>query len=229
MIATNASRRKLGFIRQDLADLPDGFPACVIREGKITRADGLPLEWEQYDLLPEDFPAMLAEAGELEILLRPTPAHADKAGNLVKLLDHYLSCHRRGKTHWSPELRIRPYRRTLAPDVMFFKNPKPEWKQESVTHIDQIPDPAVKIVSPSNVGKKWEANLAFYHEAGFPEFWLVRLDSSVEIWRAAEPKVTSRLCAPFLSAARPDGGRKSSTIRSSRSVLNGSRPISAAG
>ena len=56
MIGAHASRRKLGFIRQDLADLPDSFPACVIREGKIARADGLPLGWEQYDLLPKDFP-----------------------------------------------------------------------------------------------------------------------------------------------------------------------------
>ena len=55
MIVTHGSRRKLGFIRQDLVDLPNDFPACVIREGKITRADGLPLKWEQYDLLREDF------------------------------------------------------------------------------------------------------------------------------------------------------------------------------
>jgi Putative restriction endonuclease len=59
---------------------------------------------------------------------------------------------------------------------MFFENPKPEWKQEFVAHIDQIPDLAVEIVSPSNVGKKWEDNLAFYHEAGFPEFWLVQVE-----------------------------------------------------
>src|ERR1700757_497353 len=58
-------------------------------------------------------------------------------------------------------------------------------------HIDQIPDLAVEIVSPSNVGKKWEDNLAFYHEAGFPEFWLVQLGSNVQIWRAAEPKMNS--------------------------------------
>ena len=113
----------------------------------------------------------------------------------MNLLDHYLSCHRAGETYWGPELRIRPYRRTLAPDVMFYENPKPEWKQESVAHIDQIPDLAVEIVSPSNVGKKWEDNLAFYHEAGFPEFWLVQLDNSVEISRAAEPKMNS-ICKP---------------------------------
>ena len=73
MIGTHASRRKLGFIRQDLADLPDSFPACVIREGKIARADGLPLEWEQYDLLGEGFLATLTEDGELQISLRHTP------------------------------------------------------------------------------------------------------------------------------------------------------------
>ena len=58
-----------------------------------------------------------------------------------------------------------------------------------MTHIDHIPDLAVEIVSPSNRGKKSEDNLAFYDEAGFPEFWLVQLDGSVEIWCAAEPKM----------------------------------------
>jgi hypothetical protein len=43
--------------------------------------------------------------------------------------------------------------------------------------------------------KKGGDNLAFYHEAGFTEFWLVRLDSSVEIWRSAEPKMNS-VCKP---------------------------------
>jgi Uma2 family endonuclease len=186
---------KVGFIQGDLAHLPGAFPPCVIRDGKIARADGLPLEWEHYDLLDEGFPATLTEDGELQMSPRPTPAHEEKAANLFTLLKHFSTCQRAGKAYLGPELRIRPYRRTLAPDVMFFKNPKPEWKQESVTHIDQIPDLAVEIVSPSNVGRKWEANLAFYHEAGFPEFWLVRLDSSVEIWRAAEPKMNS-VCKP---------------------------------
>jgi Uma2 family endonuclease len=182
---------EIGFTQEDLADLPDAFPPCVIRDGKITRADGLPLEWEQYDLLGEGFPATLTEGGELQMSPRPTPAHEEKAANLFTLLKHFSTCQRAGKAYLGPELRIRPYRRTLAPDVMFFKHPKPEWKQESATQIDQIPDLAVEIVSPSNVGKKWEDNLAFYHEAGFPEFWLVQLDNSVKIGRAAEPKMST--------------------------------------
>jgi hypothetical protein len=79
--------------------------------------------------------------------------------------------------------------------LMFFKNPKAEWKEESVTHIDQIPDLAVGIVSPSNKGKKWEDNLAFYHQAGFPEFWLVQLDGAIEIWRASQPNIHTT-CRP---------------------------------
>jgi Uma2 family endonuclease len=180
---------RLAFTEEDLAHLPDSFPRCVIRAGKIVRADGLPLEWEQYDLLGEDFPATLTETGELEMSPRPTPAHEQKATNLFTLLNHFSTCQREGKTYLGPELRIRPYRRTVVPDLMFFKNPKPEWNEESVTHIDQIPDLAVEIVSPSNKGKKWEDNLAFYREAGFPEFWLVQLDGSVEIWRTSRPNV----------------------------------------
>jgi Uma2 family endonuclease len=182
-------KEEFAFTEEDLADLPGSFPACVIREGKIARVDGLPLEWEQYDLLGEGFPATLTENGELQMSPRPTPAHEDKAANLFTLLKHFSTCQQRGKAYLGPELRIPPYRRTVAPDVMFFKIPKAEWKQESVTHIDQIPDLAVEIVSPSNRGKKWEDNLAFYRQAGFPEFWLVQLDGSVEIWRAAEPKM----------------------------------------
>lgn len=182
---------KVGFTRGDLANLPDAFPPCVIRDGKIARADGLPLEWEQYDQLDEGFPATLTEDGELQMSPRPTPAHEGKAANLFTLLNHFSTCQREGKTYFGPELRIRPYRRTLVPDLMFFKNPKAQWNEESVTHIDQVPDLAVEIVSPSNKGKKWEDNLAFYRQAGFPEFWLVQLDGAVEIWRAVEPKMNA--------------------------------------
>ena len=48
-------------------------------------------------------------------------------------------------------------------------------------------------MSPSNLGKKWEDNLAFYRQLAFPEFWLVRLDGSIEIARSAEPK-TNAVC-----------------------------------
>jgi Uma2 family endonuclease len=189
MSVMRVSQEKLGFTQEDLADLPDAFPPCVIRDGKITRADGLPLEWEQYDLLGEGFPATLTEDGELQMSPRPRPAHEKKGMNLAQLLNHYLSCQPGGETYLGPELRIRPYRRTIVPDVMFFRSPKPEWNQESTTHLDQIPDLAVEIVSPSNVGKNWEDNLAFYRHAAFPEVWLVQLDGSVQIWRT-EPKMT---------------------------------------
>jgi hypothetical protein len=109
---------------------------------------------------------------------------------VYSLVDHYLICQPGGKTYLGPELRIHPYRRTLAPDVMFFRNPKPEW-EESATYIDKIPDLTVELVSPSNRGKKWEDNFDFYRQAAFPEVWLVQLDGRVEITRAFEPKVNA--------------------------------------
>jgi hypothetical protein len=114
---------EVGFTQGDLADLPDAFPPCVIRDGKIARADGLPLEWEQYDLLDEGFPATLTEDGELQMSPRPPPAHEKKAKNLVKLLDYYLSCQSGGETYLGPELRIRPYRRSLVPMSCIFGTP----------------------------------------------------------------------------------------------------------
>jgi Putative restriction endonuclease len=75
---------------------------------------------------------------------------------------------------------------------MYFRDPNPEW-EKSATYIDQIPDLAVEIVSPSNLGKKWEDHLTFYRQLAFPEFWLVHLDGSIEIWRSAEPK-TNAVC-----------------------------------
>jgi Uma2 family endonuclease len=177
------------FTQEDLAHLPHSYPRCVIREGKIARADGIPLEWEQYDLLGEGFPATLTEDGELQMSPRPRPAHETKAKNLMKLLDHYLFCHPGGETYLGPELRIHPYRRTLVPDLMFFRNPNSEW-EESATYIDQIPELAVEIVSPSNMGRKWEDNLAFYGQADFPEVWVIQLDGSVQIWHA-EPKMSA--------------------------------------
>jgi Uma2 family endonuclease len=177
------AEEELVFIKEDLAELPEGFPHCVIKDGKIARADGLPLEWEQYELLDENFPATLTETGELQMSPRPRPAHETKAATLYKLLDRYLTCESGGQAFLGPELRIAPYRRTIVPDLMFFRNPKPEWDQAETTHIDQIPDLVVEIMSPSNKGKKWEDNVAFYREAAFPEIWFFRLDGTVEIWR----------------------------------------------
>jgi Uma2 family endonuclease len=184
------AEEELVFTQEDLAELPESFPPCVIRDGKIARADGLPLEWEQYDLLDEGFPATLTETGELQMSPRPRPAHETKAAKLYKLLDHYLTCEPGGQTFLGPELRIIPFRRTVVPDAMFFRNPKPEWDQDEVTHIDQIPDLVVEIVSPSNRGKKWEENIAFYREADFPEIWFFQLDGSAEIWRR-EPNMNA--------------------------------------
>ena len=66
--AARSLRRRAGFYKRIFGVLPDGFPRCVIGAGKIARADGLPLEWEQYDLLGEGFPATLTEDGELQRL-----------------------------------------------------------------------------------------------------------------------------------------------------------------
>ena len=49
---------RLAFTEEDLAYLPDSFPRCVIRAGRIARADGMPLKWEDCQLLEEDFPAL---------------------------------------------------------------------------------------------------------------------------------------------------------------------------
>jgi Uma2 family endonuclease len=134
---------------------------------------------------------MLTEEGELQMSPRPTPAHESKVKNLLKLLDHYLSCHPGGKIYVGPELRIHPYRRTLVPDLMYFGEPKVEWDQESTMYIDRIPDLAVEVVSPSNVGRKWEENLDFYRQVDFPEVWLVQLEGAVDVWRPAGPGVTA--------------------------------------
>ena len=211
-----------GFTAEDLADLPHAFPPCLIRDGKIARADGLPLEWEQYDQLGEGFPATLTEDGELQMSPRPTPAHEGKATNLFTLLNHFSTCQREGKTYFGPELRIRPYRRTLVPDLMFFKNPKAQWNEESVTHIDQVPDLAVEIVSPSNKGKKWEDNLAFYRQAGFTEFWLVQLDGAVE---HALPRVNLIVVAKapierVLTFAKERGWRRLRLLSSAKNTYN---------
>ena len=63
------------FTEEDLRHLPESFPRCVIRDGKIVRADGVPLKWEDYELLAEDFPAVLTKRGELRMAVAPTDTH----------------------------------------------------------------------------------------------------------------------------------------------------------
>ena len=180
---------ELAFTEKDLASLPDSFPRCVIRAGKIARADGLPLTWEDYQLLEEDFPAVLTKKGELQMAPAPTDTHEKSNNSLVRLLSHYLSCHPGGEVITNRELHIAGYH-PAVPDLVFFRHPKPESRGKAYT--DQIPDLTVEIVSPSNKGEEWEDKLTLYRER-CPEVWLFQLDGSVAIWRLPEP---NRSCKP---------------------------------
>ena len=186
----NVSREEqLAFTEKDLTYLPDSFPRCVIREGRIARADGRPLTWEDYNLLEEDFPAMLTKTGELEMAPAPTDTHEKSSNSLVRLLSHYLSCHPGGEVVTNRELHIAGHR-PAVPDVVFFSHPKAEARGKSYT--DQIPDLIVEILSPSNKGEEWEDKLTLYRQR-CPEMWLFQLDGIVEIGRLAE---ANRSCKP---------------------------------
>ena len=185
--ATAIAEAQLAFTEDDLAYLPDSFPPCVIRDGKIARADGLPLEWEHYELLDEDFPAVLTETGELQMAPPPTDTHEDANGRIYRVLSHYLACHAGGKVLMNRALRIPGYE-PAVPDLVFFRHLNPESEGRSYT--DQIPDLAVEILSPSNRGKEWEDKLALYQDR-CPEVWLFHLDGSAEIWRANGPKMNA--------------------------------------
>src|ERR1700751_1809452 len=171
------------FTQEDLAYLPDGFPRCVIRAGKIVRADGLPLKWEDYQLLEEDFPAVLTKKGELEMAPAPTDTHEKSNNSLVRLLSHYLSCHPGGEVITNRELHIAGYH-PAVPDLVFFRQPKPESRGKAYT--DQIPDLTVEVLSPSNKGEEWEDKCRLYRDK-CSEVWFFRLDGNVEIWRVPEP------------------------------------------
>jgi Uma2 family endonuclease len=189
----------LAFTEQDLAYLPESFPRCVIRAGRIARADGLPLKWEDYQLLEEDFPAVLTKTGELEMAPAPTDTHEKSNNSLVRLLGHYLSCHPGGEVITNRELHIAGYH-PAVPDVVFFRHPKHEFRGKPYT--EQIPDLTVEILSPSNKGEEWEDKLTLYRER-CPEVWLFRLDGSVEVWRVSEPKRTCKSGELFSSPGFP--------------------------
>ena len=172
-----------GFSAEDLRYLPESFTRCVIRGGKIVRADGVPLKWEDYELLEEDFPAVLTKKGELEMAPAPTDTHEEASKNLVRLLSHYLSCHPGGNVITNRELHIAGYH-PAVPDLVFFRHPKPEARGKAYT--DQIPDLAVEVLSPSNKGEEWEDKCRLYRDK-CPEVWFFQLDGNVEIWRVPEP------------------------------------------
>jgi Uma2 family endonuclease len=176
---SQATHEKLAFTQQHLAYLPKEFPVSVIRDGRIARADGLPLGLNEYDLLGEDFPAILTETGELAMSPRPGPDHEDAREHLVQLLNHYLRCHPGGKISSGTELRIPQRDRPLAPDIMFFSKPE-RWPK---SHINQLPNLAVEIISPSNTDAEWEGKLDFYQRGFIAEVWFNQLDGGVEIWK----------------------------------------------
>jgi Uma2 family endonuclease len=184
-----SDEQELAFTEEDLAYLPDGFPPCLIRAGRIVRTDGLPLKWEDYQLLEEDFPAVLTKKGELEMAPAPTDTHEKSSNSLVRLLGHYLSCHPGGEVITNRELHIAGYH-PAVPDLVFFRHPNQESRGKAYT--DQIPDLTVEILSPSNKGEEWEDKCRLYRDR-CPEVWFFHLDGNVEIWRLPE---SDKSCKP---------------------------------
>jgi len=203
---SQATHEKLAFTQEDLTHLPEGFPLCVIRDGRIARADGLPLEWEDYELLDEDFPATLTETGDLEMSPRPKPAHENRRDNLEQVLKCHVKCHPGGKVISGPEVRIPGRRRPLAPDLMFFRDPDPRWNnaelhENAPAKIEQIPDLAVEIISPSNRDQEREEKLAFYRLGLISEVWFVQRDGSVDIWRGSPQMIITVQPSEFFSSS----------------------------
>jgi len=102
MTATHASRRRLRFTRQDLADLPSAFPPCVLRNGKIVRADGLPLESDQYDVLDEGFPAIPDGRRRTANVTAASPAHEEKSSKSIHFAETLFSLSTTGEDLLGP-------------------------------------------------------------------------------------------------------------------------------
>src|SRR5579884_4223044 len=103
-----------------LAVLPEDFPKCLVISGRIARADGEPITIEQYLELPEDFPALLNEYGELEMFPASDNVHNNRRNALYRLLSFYCEqCDNPNGARIEEEIFVSGFR-SYRPDLSYF-------------------------------------------------------------------------------------------------------------
>jgi len=141
-----------------LAVLPEDFPKCLVISGRIARADGEPITIEQYLELPEDFPALLNEYGELEMFPASDNVHNNRRNALYRLLSFYCEqCDNPNGARIEEEIFVSGFR-SYRPDLSYFSRERLQTAIQPLgkrgqRYAVEAPDLVVEILSYSNLEK----------------------------------------------------------------------------
>ncbi|TFE66513.1 hypothetical protein A7Q09_09850 [Methylacidiphilum sp. Yel] len=141
-----------------LAALPKDFPKCIVLSGRIARADGEPITIEQYLELPEDFPALLNEYGELEMSPASDKVHNNRRNAFYRILSFYCQqCGNPNGVGIEEEIFVSGFR-SYRPDLSYFSRERLQTAIQPIgkrgqRYAVEAPDLVVEILSYSNLEK----------------------------------------------------------------------------
>lgn len=141
-----------------LAVLPEDFPKCLVVSGRIARADGEPITIEQYLELPEDFPALLNEYGELEMSPASDETHNNKRSRLCDMLRYYSTLNGNPDGVETEREIFVPGFRSYRPDLSYFSRERLQTAIQPLgkrgqRYAVEAPDLVAEILSYSNLEK----------------------------------------------------------------------------
>ncbi|MCS7273083.1 MAG: Uma2 family endonuclease [Fimbriimonadales bacterium] len=153
-----------------------------------TQAQQIPsvVDWEGYLNLPSELTSYEIIDGELRPLPTPTFKHQLIVRQFVLVVAPQLNAKQLGELITAPYdvvIRRQPLR-TRQPDLMFLSRARfGNFAQiADAPRIEQPPDLAVEVLSPSDTFVKWLEKLWDYHALGVPEVWAVDIERrSIEV------------------------------------------------
>ncbi|MCS6920231.1 MAG: Uma2 family endonuclease [Fimbriimonadales bacterium] len=137
----------------------------------------LVVDWEGYLNLPSELTHYEIIDGEVKPLASPTLKHQELVAHMLRLMEPIVRAKRLGKLLMAPfdfVIRRTPIR-TRQPDLFFLSQARfGDWAQlREQPRLEQAPDLAIEILSPSERYAEWKEKLQDYHSIRVPEVWAV--------------------------------------------------------
>lgn len=134
--------------------------------------------YDDYARLPDDGRRYEVIGGVLYMAPSPNTRHQYAISKLGTSIYNYVENHRLGRVYFAPIDVILPgLANPIQPDILFIAQDRLDIIKKQT--IDEPPDLAVEVLSPSSIRHDRRLKYETYEAAGVREYWIVDVDKAI--------------------------------------------------
>ena len=145
-----------------------------MRHTPVVIAQTGPYTWDDFVELDDDDRRELIDGDLVEVEVSPTRSHEHVVLTLGYLLLGWVESRGRKDQVLASAYKVRiAERRGVMPDLQFYREDNPHRRGQNKGMVDDRPDLAVEVISPSSRRYDRVVKLGYYQSVGVPEYWIV--------------------------------------------------------